>query len=499
MREARPNLVVIVLDCVRATDFLGGEPGLTGMPHCEQLLHEAVRFPKAVSPAPWTIPAHASLFTGRPPWETGCHWKGSVRLSSEVERLPAILQSVGYRTMCVSSNPVIEPAFGLVDGFESVAWSAWWEPFLRYNPGAPGHSQPSDGHRSPSWLTLVRKGPVDRMVRRVRPTLIQHPYLMAAGNQVVNRLRDGSTSQARAMSRWVEPTFDDWVRRAPADQPIFAFVNLLDAHEPYFPSAGRDTSFGAWRDYASTRQDPVEWMNGDRSVRPEQLRILHGLYREMIQEMDHRVGAIVDSLQRAGRWDNTALVVTGDHGQAFGEHGTLFHFFRVDEQLIRVPLVVRFPKSEHAGSVGRGWASLIDIAPTFLQLSGTPKSLSPSGVALDTLLDGDRPSPVLSISDGIVWGHFRSRFSPENLERFDRVYAAAYQGNEKVVVDMKSDLTLAFDVQKDPGETHDIWSGASEHDTLARAARDAGHRTLSSNASELDPEVEDRLRAWGYV
>lgn len=499
MTPSQPNLVVVVLDCVRAADFIGGEPGLEGLPNCEALMRESVRFPSAVSPAPWTIPSHASLFSGQPPWESGCHWKGNVRLSSEIPRFPEILRAKGYRTMCTSSNPVIEPAFGLVDGFDAAAWSAWWEPFLRYNPGSPGHVIPNHADQTASWLTFIRKGPIDRIVRRARPTLIQHPYVMAAGNEAVNRLGGADPLQTRSMSRWIEPTVDAWIRRTPRDQPIFAFVNLLDAHEPYFPSAGGFSGFGAWREYASTRQDPVEWMNGDRAIRPGQLSLLHGLYRDMIREMDRRVGAIIDSLKRAGRWDNTALVLTGDHGQAFGEHGTLFHFFRVDEQLIRVPLLVRYPMGESGGSAARGWASLVDIAPTLLELAGCPRTLSPSAASLNSLTDSDRPRPVVAISDGIVWGHFRNRFDPGKIEKFDRVYAAAYQGNEKVVVDMKSGQTLAYDIRKDPGESFDLWTDSRELELLAGSAREAGRRTLTASPGEMNRDVEDRLRAWGYV
>jgi arylsulfatase A-like enzyme len=401
--------------------------------------------------------------------------------------------------MTLSANPVIEPSFGLVDGFQQTAWSGWWEPFLRYSTPRPPHELPPTANGHGSRLAAVRRGPVDKLIKKVRPTIIQHPSMMVAGNRVTHHLRDERGIAVRDIAQWIEPTFNDWVCRTPPDQPLFAFVNLLDAHEPYFPDESVHQAFADWREYASTRQDPVAWMNGDWKATAANFALMHRLYREMIRSMDRRLRALVDSLKAAGRWDNTALVLTGDHGQAFGEHGTLFHFFRVDEQLIRVPMWVRLPRAEQAGTIAQGWANLIDIAPTACELARRPQEFSRSGHTLTSLIDAERPEPSLAISDGIVWGHFRSRFTPQNIETFDRVFAAAYIGDRKVVVDVKSQVPHAYDIMHDPGEADDEWTDSPELDRLATFARAAGERTSSSAPSALTVDVEDRLKAWGYI
>jgi arylsulfatase A-like enzyme len=494
-----PDIVVVVLDCVRAADFLGGSPGITGLPFCEELRHESVTFPRAISPAPWTIPSHASLFSGLSPWETGCHWKGNLRLSPEFTRLPTILAAAGYRTMTLSANPVIEPSFGLVDGFQQTAWSGWWEPFLRYSTSRPPHLLPRPENGQRSRLVSVRRGPVDKLIKKVRPTIIQHPSMMVAGNRVVHHLREERGVAVRDIAQWIEPTFENWVARTPADQPLFAFVNLLDAHEPYFPDESVHHGLSDWREFASTRQDPVAWMNGDWRATADNFALMHRLYCEMIASMDRRLRNLVDVLKTTGRWENTALILTSDHGQAFGEHGTLFHFFRVDEQLIRVPLWVRLPLGEQAGTVARGWANLIDIAPTACELAGRPQEYSRSGHSLNSLIDAERPEPALAISDGIVWGHFRSRFTAQNIETFDRVFAAAYLGDQKVVIDVKTQNPRAYNVAQDPGEAHDQWTDSPDLDRLATFARAAGERTTAVAPAPLTDDVEDRLKAWGYI
>ncbi len=496
---SKPNILVVVLDCVRAADFIGGSPGITGMPFAEELRRESVVFPRAISPAPWTIPSHASLFTGLPPWETGCHWKGDLRLSSQIPRLSSALAAAGYRSMSLSANPVIEPSFGLLDGFQQAAWSGWWEPFVRFSTPRPPHVLPrsENGHRS--RLAAIRRGPVDRLIKKVRPTIIQHPSMLVAGNRVVHGLLEERGPGVRDIGQWIEPTFQEWVARVPPDQPVFAFVNLLDAHEPYFPDESVRQGLAGWKEFAATRQDPVAWMNGDWKATPENFALMHRLYREMIVSMDRRLRSIVDTLKVTSRWENTAMVLTGDHGQAFGEHGTLFHFFRVDEQLVRVPMWLRLPHAEQAGTVAKGWASLIDVASTASELAGRPGQFAGSGNSLTSLIDSQRPEPAVTISDGIVWGHFRSRFTPQNIETYDRVFAAAYAGDRKVVIDAKSQLRRAYDIERDPGESRDEWTNSAELDRLATFARAAGERTASTAPSALTVDVEDRLKAWGYI
>jgi len=496
-----PDIVVVVLDCVRAADFVGGSPGIGGMPFCEELRRESIAFPRAISPSPWTIPSHATIFTGLPPWETGCHWKGSLQLADRFSRVPAVLQEQGYRTMSLSANPLIEPSFGLVEGFQQVAWSGWWEPFLRYATPHPPHGLPASKTGVASRLAArrQRKGPVDFLIKKVRPSIIQHPVVMVAGNRFVHGLRQERGEETRSIARWLEPTFADWVGGVPHDQPLYAFINLLDAHEPYFPDGDRLRGLSKWRDYAATRQDPVAWMNGDWKATAENFELIHDLYREMIAGMDRRLRGIVDALKANGRWDRTALIVTGDHGQAFGEHGTLFHFFRVDEQLVRVPMWLRLPGGAQGGTEGRGWASLVDIAPTVFELSGRPRSVHRSAYSLTSLTDAERPEPAVAISDGIVWGHFRSRFRPEGVDKFDRVYAAAYSGDWKVVADMRTNSQSAYDVARDPGETRNEWTDSDALSRLSVVARAAGARTTSGTPSELTEDVEDRLTAWGYV
>lgn len=497
----RPNIVVVVLDCVRASDVSPGDVGHDALPSLQRLSRESVFFPKAIAPAPWTIPSHASLFTGQSPWVTGCHWRGDLKLNPSVPRLPALLREKGYRTMSLSANPLISPAFGLTEGFDLAAWGGWWEPYLRFAARSPPNQLPGPQGKVQPVRTRLRKGRLSRVVTESRALFVRHPFTLDAGSRFVQRFRGEPHPMSPAMARWIEPTFESWVAATPESTPLFAFVNLLDAHEPYFyRSASGSHPAAGWWAYARLREDWLAWATGRWTPTGDDLRLLHELYVQAISGLDQRVERIISVLREAGRWDDTLLVVTSDHGQAFGEHGMLFHMFRVDEQLTRIPLWVRFPESRGGGSSAKGWASLVDLFPTLLTAAGLRVPATSSGFPIEDVIDRERPQPAVSVSDGIVWQHFRDKFDSAKAKEWDRIWGSAYLGDRKVIVDMESGAVRAFDVSHDPEERRDLWPTESGSlAAIADAAREAGARTMGSGPTALDRDVEDRLKAWGYI
>jgi arylsulfatase A-like enzyme len=496
-----PNIVVIVLDCVRAADFVGGNPGPGPMPFCDELKRESINFPRAVSTSSWSIPSHASIFTGLAPWETGCHWRGNLELAQEVPRVPELLAARGYRTMCLSVNQLLRPTFRLTQGFQQAAWGGWWEPHFRFATNKPPAQVPARG--APPKDPLPRRlaaGPLAGLNNRMRVSLEQHPVVVDVSSRIVQGLRSSDDEWNIAMGQWVEPTFADWVSKTPAETPVYSVINLLDAHNPYLWSRNPQRGEDSWWDYARLRQDAIGWIAGEWDPSPENFALLHRLYVDSIRSMDKRIQALVETLKRTGRWENTALFITGDHGQAFGEHGTMFHMLRVDEQLVRVPLWYRRPGGVGGGTSSSSWASIADIAPTALALGGVSPPAFPSSVDLESLVNQPRPSPVVAISDGIVWDHLRGRFDEERRRKYDCVWGAAYQGNSKVTVNIDTGQVSAFDIEKDPGEVKNLWPATDDSfPELERLARSAGQAVASASRAPLTAEIEERLRSWGYL
>jgi sulfatase-like protein len=242
-------------------------------------------------------------------------------------------------------------------------------------------------------------------------------------------------------------------------------------------------------------------MSGTWRPTPEDFEFLHLLYRETFRILDRRVQSIVRSLMSSGRWNDTMLIVTSDHGQAFGEHGFLFHEFRVWEPILRIPLFIRYPRSRGAGAVGRGWASLVDIAPTVLESAGVSHTRFGSAYSLKDLIDFLRPEPVWAISDGASNRKvIESACGSGPAEYWDRVLVAGYSGSTKVITDINDQRTEAYDVVLDQGESSDRFAQLTDKELkLSRGAVERGSRFLADCRGSSSPTVDEHLRGWGYL
>ncbi|MCI4327030.1 MAG: sulfatase-like hydrolase/transferase [Thermoplasmata archaeon] len=501
-----PNILVVVLDCGRADDFPGGARGVTNMPFADRLRRESLWFPRAASPAPWTIPSHASLFTGLYPWEHGAHAKAALKLVDGIPRLPRLLREHGYRTMSLSANHLISPNLGFSEGFDRAAWAGWWEPYYRVSgSGHPPHTL-DEARASPNaGLNRIQHGPAWQAVKMTSRVVYRFPFVTDAAGRFTQRLRHPESRELPGVSSWIEPTLDRWIAETPADRPVFAFVNLLETHEPYYPISEWGSDLAGWLRRSGARQDHVGWLAGSWTPTEDQYRRLHDLSRENLREADRRLEAIADVFRKSGRWDDTTVVVTSDHGQAFGEHDILFHMLRLEEPLVRIPLWWRRARDRPTPGAATGWASLVDVAPTLAEDAGLPFGFVGSGVPLASLRDRPRDGPVLSVADGLVWKtiipeHERGRLSEQRKHAFDRILVAGWEGDAKVVYDATEDRTRAYDLRSDPGEGTDVWPArASELGPLAGEVRSVAGRMSGQAPVAVSDDVEERLRSWGYI
>lgn len=506
MGRPPPNVLVIVLDCGRADDLPGGKHAVSNMPFADRLRRESLWFPNAVAPAPWTVPSHASLFTGLYPWEHGAHAKSALKLVSGIPRLPSLLRERGYRTMSLSANHLISPDLGFTEGFDRAAWAGWWEPYYRISgSGRPPHTLENTGSAPTAGLSKLQHGPVWRLLKLSSRVVYRFPFVTDSAGRFTQRLRYPTARELPGVSPWIEPTLDRWLKETPADQPVFTFVNLLETHEPYYPMSEWKSDFTGWLQRGRARQDHVGWLAGSWSPTPEQYRRLHELFRENLSEADRRLAALAEVFQRHGRWEDTTVVVTSDHGQAFGEHDVLFHMLRLEEPLVRIPLWVRRARTRSPPGEGVGWASLVDVAPTLAEDAELPQTLVVSGVPLGQLRDRPRPGPVLAAADGLVWKtiipeHERGRLSDKRKHEFDRILVAGWDGDMKVVYDAADDQLRAYDVRRDPDERVDLWASRSpEVASLAGEVRTIAGRMAEHSSVAVSSDVEERLRSWGYI
>lgn len=491
----RPNFLVVVLDCVRGLGLEADSPLLASMPFLGSIVRESITFNRAVTPAPWTVPAHASLLTGRYPWEHGLHARGNARLGPEIPRLPALLAAEGYRTLALSANPHLNDHFGLTEGFQSAGWGAWWEQYVRHvaTDVPPGGFDRSQHPRVVS--RLLGAATRSSVVRNLARWFLHHPRGLDGTNDLTFAFDRNPSACPHCVAEWIEPALNRWLDAQPAASPVFALVNLMEAHEPYLTAAPPRKPRSEPRS-ARVRQDFTAWFEGEWEPDPEQRRRLLALYRRSIQALDHRLEALVGALQRTDRWENTVLVVTGDHGQTFGDDGLMLHGMGLSEEITRIPLWLRLPGATHRGRRSDAWVSLVDVAPTVLELAGYRGAQPGPGELLPALVDEPRAGPVWSISEGMFGGWEYDELDPRRVAFLDRIQLAAYENDTKVVYDAASGTAEFYDFETRSGALRHRPDGATDEvvSSLRRVTKLA-----EAGPIRADGSVKSRLEAWGYL
>lgn len=341
---ARPNLVLVVIDTARADHFSCYGYGQETTPNVDALAARGVRFTEARSLAPWTLPAHMSMFSGLPPRDHGATWAAfsepeSAPLRELVARtfapgapermLAAQLGQAGYETLGFSPNPWVAKSKGLATGFD--AFHELW--------------------RAEERAEMARGEPTDALSSSLSGVTV-------AG-----------------------------VRRALAERdearPFFLFVNFLDPHFPYEPPEPYRARLGGTSAtvtaiQAGGRRTELAMIAGAAPFTREELV---PLYDGELATADHFVGELVAALEREGVLDDTLVIVTSDHGELLGEGGQWSHQLSVGEELLRVPLVLKLPHDARAGTViDDPLASNLDVYATLLTAAGL---VPPPGLARD--------------------------------------------------------------------------------------------------------------------
>ncbi|WP_323174770.1 sulfatase [Natrialba sp. PRR66] len=347
------NVLFVVLDTVRK-DHLGvyGYERET-TPTLSQFAEDATVFESAIAPAPWTLPVHASLFTGRYPSQHGAD-QGSPYLEDETT-LASILSAAGYDTACYSSNAWITPYTGLTDGFDDQ------DSFFEVLPG-----DVLSGPLASAWQAVNDNDYLRQLASKlVRVGAMAHAKL-ASG--------EGADSKTPAVIDRTKSFIDD----SNSDQGWFAFVNLMDAHLPYYPPEEYRTEFAPGVDPDSVCQNSKEFNSGARDIDDEEWEAIRGLYDAEIAHMDAELGRLFAWLRETGQWEETTVIVCADHGELHGEHDLYGHEFALYDELVNVPLLVKHP--ELAADRRDELVELLDLHETVLDaLDVDPAALNLAG------------------------------------------------------------------------------------------------------------------------
>jgi arylsulfatase A-like enzyme len=441
----KPNVLIVLIDALRA-DRLGayGYHRDTS-PNLDRLASEGARFDAAIAQASWTKPSIASMLTGLYVRQTSVSsgaWAeegqaGAVLVQTLAPRhltLAEQLAAIGYETGAFGENHHLVPELGFSQGY------------LQYD-----------------WRQPLHIGPLRQFVRRF---------------------------ESRFIADWINDRFFNWLD-AHEDRKFFAYLHHIDVHWPYespAPFSGMFRTAPAPEDFNRSKfmPDTVDRLRagGAEQLHPATLRAMSDAYDEGIRYVDDRLGKVFDELGRRGVYDDTLIIVTADHGEEFLEHGLLGHGESLYDEVIRVPLIVKFPcPGPHCASrVVSEQVELVDVYPTVLAAVGAD--------APANLVGRDLAGPA---------SESRTAYS-------ELGYTIALRTPQwKWIYDEQDDTGELFNLAQDPGEASDLaTSEPALRELLSARVLDfaATHQkddAVNAYAVEADERMLENLKALGYV
>ncbi|WP_323191095.1 sulfatase [Halostella sp. PRR32] len=489
--EPDPNIVLIVMDTARY-DFVGKtERNVT--PNLADIASRGTSFQNAFAAAPWTLPSHASIFTGVHPSEHGAH-AGNKYLDPSVPTFPAILHQCGYTTMGASNNAWINDQFGIIREFDK--FFKGWKLIQR------GEDFGKAG--------LTNEGR-DRLRKAVKTTLSGNPVInFLNGLYHQNRSRFRSDNGAARANKWIRKQLQSYSR----DDPVFLFVNYLEPHLEYDPPERFVTEFlpsgVSYEKAVNVPQNPWEYINGSLSLSEDELDCLKALYAGEIRYLDHRIGELRRTITETLTERDTIFIITSDHGENIGDHGLMDHQYCLYDTLVHTPLIV-----EGGGfSTGTNPDELVqhtDIFPTILDLIGEEDASVKENLRGNSF----HPNAEESGHDFVVSEYMAPQPSMEALtERlsevndrmrtFDRSLRAIRTKTHKLIRASDSNNEF-YDIRNDPWESENRF--AKDRETVIELNRELNQwersRAMAPEVrdqnADVDRQTEEILEELGYL
>src|SRR5262249_2368841 len=291
---------------------------------------QGVLYKLAVAPAPWTYPSHSTFFTGQWPFKLNSQWRFA--LDTQDPTLAEFLAGRAYQTAGFAATATYcSSKPGSDRGF------AHYEAFPLSSRSLLGRTVPG------RWILM-------NILFRGRFRHMKWIGLQSRGAHGTNE------------------AFFDWLRHRRPDRPFFAFLNYFDAHGPYVPPPGYEGRFGI-RPQPRRDYDFLFSIMGmeSRSMQERDILLARDCYDDCIAFLDEQLGRLLEQLRRGGLLDNTVVIITSDHGEAFGDHGHFGHGPGVYLEEVAGPLVILAPGAR-AGRLVESPASLRALPATVVAL-----------------------------------------------------------------------------------------------------------------------------------
>ncbi|MFC1573156.1 sulfatase [Candidatus Eisenbacteria bacterium] len=473
----RPNVLWILWDTVRSDrmSLYGYDKQTT--PFLAEWSQEARVFDDCIAAANYTLPSHASMFTGLLPSEHGSR-NGYPRLDSNFTTVAELFQDSGYRTFLYSANPHISERGGFAQGFD-----------LAEHP----------------WIPKYRKRAIDIVAGKIVPE--------DKSSELPEKIRRAQLGpwDVKASGELAQQATREWLQGSDSDKPFFVFLNYMEAHRPYIPPERYRqrvmTPKQIPQSYAVERTFIRLWSYtfGLNEYTQDELDVMSATYDATLAELDDLLRNLLVTLEADGHLDNTIVVLASDHGEHLGEHHMMGHQYSLYNPLVCVPLVVHYPKRLAAGRDARPVMNY-DLFPTLLDLAGiaAPEGLRSTAVNLLSPLENrvrlaESLGPFTDPLQGI-----QSRHPAWDPTPWTRELRALFDGEFKLIQYSDGERRL-YRFRDDPEELDDLTLRESVRSQEMAAAMVQYVEVLAAASPSDEPlpemteEQRELLRSLGYV
>ena len=460
--DSQPNIIWIVMDTARRDRMsCYGHEGET-TPNLEKFREDGVTFLDAISSAPWTMPSHASMFTGTFPSKHGAHFsdEGSLKhpLVNENITISEILRENGYKTAAFISNyAALSRTYGFGQGFD-----------LYYDV--------------PSRFLKFYWG---QIFSRIYPAIRNKEFLK------INRF---------LLSSEINPIALHWMEKNKKSN-FFLFINYMECHAGYNYLPGKFSKEFDRRNQRALKlqaqMDKKEIAFKKRDITPSEHEVLISSVDTRLKYLDHNLGKLFEALKKMKLYDDALIIVTSDHGSLWGEHNSFGHMADLYNELINIPLIIKYPYETNKKGISRERVQSIDIMAEILSFLNIRAH------------KGIQGQPFNNVIHSIIAEVFRSKNSKTTKlspERFYRDLKAIYSSDGTYkYIQSSNGQSMLFDLVEDPSEQNNLFGQMPElaktfDNKLSEWQKSITPMVDESTIKKIDKEKLERdLRSLGYI
>ena len=452
----RPNILWICTDSQR-WDTLGCYGNqFVQTPHLDALAERGVVFERCFAQSPVCTPSRACFLTGRYPRTTRVRQNGQVMPRDEI-LVTRLLADAGYTCglsgkLHISAcypEPYLAGEPRIDDGYTEFHWS----------------HHPADSWPTNEYIHWLR----EKGVTFETPPHPDSPYV-----------KIGMPAEHHQTTWCVQQAVNFIEGAAAFDRPWLFSVNVFDPHDNFDPPAEYlerylnrlpeiplpdyapgeldDKPLFQRSDHQGAYNDPRNYPFPRMSDQDH--RLVRAAYWAMVDLIDAQVGRLIDTLEHTGQRENTIVIFTSDHGEMLGDHGIYLKGPYFYDPAVRVPLIVSCPALIPPGRRSAALVELVDLAPTLLDATGLPDQQRIQGQSLWPALAGG--GDLSHHRDDVYCEYYNALACHQNPP----AYATMLRTERHKLVAMHGLGTgELYDLERDPAETHNLWSAPAHQDT----------------------------------